>query len=406
MPWDGRREPSRDAWHAPKTCSARDLSAAGWRRRRRGWGPGSAEARTLVPGPLQVSTVRAAVAAGLAGMEASLVSGSAAVLARGVLSAMLLGRIKAVVPLLLLCVGTAVVGAPLFRDIRPAGLPEAARTDRSLVRPMQATETQPTSFVGVAFTADGKNAISARAGGLVQFWDSSTGQSVRSLALLAKEAKERGSLRGFALSPDGTRLAGVGSVRDPSREQPTGVVWIGSTDKGELLRRITVDSAVLECLAFSPEGASLATGDRAGLIRLWDVTTGDEVLTLRLGHGVIRWIAFSPDGMTLAASDEASGLQLWSLAAGRALGVLAEGTPRGVLAPVFSPDGRLLAFGTSEGELIVWDRAGTPASRPPSLTGKPLPPLPSHRMAAHSQSAGGWMESSRCSTRKPDMSSG
>ena len=313
-----------------------------------------------------MSTVRAAVAAGLAGMEASLVSETAAVLARGVLSAMLLGRIKAVVPLLLLCVGTAVVGTPLFRDIRPAGLPEAARTDRSLVRPMQATETQPTSFVGVACTADGKNAISSagrRPGPVLGFVD----RPVRSLARPSRQGSEGkrqpAGLRPFARWNAACRS---GSVRDPSREQPTGVVWIGSTDKGELLRRITVDSAVLECLAFSPEGASLATGDRAGLIRLWDVTTGDEVLTLRLGHGVIRWIAFSPDGMTLAASDEASGLQLVEPGGGGgALGVLAEGTPRGVLAPVFSPDGRLLAFGTSEGELIVLDPGWTPTLRPP-----------------------------------------
>ncbi|MGC8642240.1 MAG: sigma-70 family RNA polymerase sigma factor [Isosphaeraceae bacterium] len=317
----------------------------------------AAEARAAVSGSLLLATVRAATAARLAGMEASLVSGSAALLARGVLGAMFLGRVKLSAPLLLLGVGAAVMGAPFFRGVRPAARPDAhvssIRRHGTLVQ-----VPGPASFVGVAFTPDGKTAISALSDGLVQFWDPASGQMVRSLDLLKKGKEERTVLRGFALSPDGSRLAGAGLARGSDGGQQKGTVWIWSTDGGELLHKIGVGSAGLECLAFSPEGASVATGNRAGMIQFWDVTTGEELLTLRLGRGVIRWLAFSPDGMTLAASDEASGLQLWSLAAGRALGVLAPNSPRGVLAPSFSPDGRLLAFATTEGELVVWDRAG------------------------------------------------
>ena len=174
--------------------------------------------------------------------------------------------------------------------------------------------------MGVGFTPDGKTAVSAQATAWFRFWDPATGNVIRSLALLEDADGEARVLRDFAISPDGTRLAGAGRFASAPGAGESGEVWIWSVAKGELLRRIAVDSAGLECLAFSPEGASLATGDRAGRIQLWDVTTGEELLTLRLGNGVIHWLAFAPDGMTLAASDQASGLQLWDLGGGRPLG--------------------------------------------------------------------------------------
>ena len=62
--------------------------------------------------------------------------------------------------------------------------------------------------------------------------------------------------------------------------------------------------------------------------------------------------------MTLAATDLASGVQLWDLGGGRALGAVGAGSQPHALDPCFSPDGTLLAFGTPDGEVIIWDRAG------------------------------------------------
>ena len=302
----------------------------------------------IVPLPLLLSTVRAATAASLAGMETSLIPAQVAALARSMSIAMFMGRLKVVAPLVLLGLGAAAMAAPLLHTTRPAGVPGLAKRENPSVR-------QPQSFIGVGFTPDGKTAISAAADGLIRFWDAASGDPLRSLALFEGATGEANVLRDFAISPDGTRVAGIGPARDPSRSRLGAAVWIWSLDKGELLRRIAVDSPGLECLAFSPEGASLATGDDAGKIQLWDVTTGEELLMLRLGNGVIHWLAFAPDGMTLAASDQVSGLQLWDLGGGRALGAL-DGSPQHVLSPCFSRDGRLLAFGTMDGEVIVWDR--------------------------------------------------
>jgi len=61
-------------------------------------------------------------------------------------------------------------------------------------------------------------------------------------------------------------------------------------------------------LAFSPKGRRLASGGgegqmgRGGGVKLWDTTTGLEVLTLGGASDVISSVAFSQDGTRLAAA--------------------------------------------------------------------------------------------------------
>jgi WD40 repeat protein len=129
-------------------------------------------------------------------------------------------------------------------------------------------------------------------------------------------------------------------------------------EERQLLRRIDTGQGDLHALAFSPEGASLASGDQTGRVQLWDVSSGDELLTLQLGKRAIRGIAFSPDGMTLAITDDASGVQLWDLGGGRPLGAVDGGSEPRALAPCFSVDGKLLAFANPAGEVTFWDRSG------------------------------------------------
>jgi RNA polymerase sigma factor (sigma-70 family) len=352
-----------------------------------------------VPSSLLLPTVRAAMAASLAGagMEAGLGSGQAAALARGFIGAMHLGRIKAAVPLLLLGLGAAAVAAPMLRSSRPAvpvPVPARARNPIGMT-----PERLVPHVVGVGYTSDGKTVLSAQSDGLVRFWDPGSGKSVRTINLSdltqfredeapaeshPSEARRttlravpprtpritkshsvetaggraESVLRDFAISPDGRLIAAVGSVSDVSQRRVIQGIWIWSLAERRPLRRIDVEASELHSLAFSPEGASLVTGDQAGKIQLWDVQNGEELLTLRLGEKAIRGIAFSPDGMTLAVTDLASGVQLWDLGGGRALGAVDGGSQPLALQPRFSPDGTLLAFGTAGGEVIVWDRAG------------------------------------------------
>ena len=57
----------------------------------------------------------------------------------------------------------------------------------------------------------------------------------------------------------------------------------------------------VSCLAFSPNGRTLATSSADGTVKLWNAATRHELASLKLGN--LEHLTFSPDGQTLAAWD-------------------------------------------------------------------------------------------------------
>jgi WD40 repeat protein len=122
-------------------------------------------------------------------------------------------------------------------------------------------------------------------------------------------------------------------------------------------------------VAFSPDGEMLASGGceevspdssscAAGVIRLWDVGTGEEIATLGGHIAEVLSVAFSPDGETLASTSPDGSIILWDMPSGQMLGPLLTSSPdvgRPVLSAAFSPDGRSLATGNDRGAVMLWD---------------------------------------------------
>ena len=70
---------------------------------------------------------------------------------------------------------------------------------------------------------------------------------------------------------------------------------------GELLKTLTGHTSIVESVAYSPDGHTLASGAWDGTVRLWDATTGEHLKTLAGHTNKVESVAYSPDGHTLAS---------------------------------------------------------------------------------------------------------
>jgi WD40 repeat protein len=107
------------------------------------------------------------------------------------------------------------------------------------------------------------------------------------------------------------------------------------------MRIFKLHTALVSGLAFSPDGALLASGSEDGAIRLWESTTGRQQALLFQGRSRIPYpsaelLAFSPDGRWLATWGQQSGLRIWDVPAGTLRTTL--------LADTHAIYGRTLAF--------------------------------------------------------------
>lgn len=111
-------------------------------------------------------------------------------------------------------------------------------------------------------------------------------------------------------------------------------------------------------VAFSPNGQTFATGS-SDSARLWDASSGRELAVLQHGE-VATAVAFSPNSARLAIGSDEGVVRVWSLDKGADLVVLRHGLDPPVKQVVFSPNGRWLVARYEEPklgrrEVRLWD---------------------------------------------------
>jgi serine/threonine protein kinase/WD40 repeat protein len=189
----------------------------------------------------------------------------------------------------------------------------------------------PAGFSAETFSPDGGTLALGEAGGETEVWD------LRSHTSRDRFRAHNAPIHALAFRPDGRLVAGRGKATEPAGEVEA--VWCGEPGRAGLL--------LAHAGLLSPDGRWLVE-DTADGLRLWDTATGRSRTTLPVKPEPGLQLAFSPDGATLATAPSKANMQLWDTATGNERAR----PPFQTRSLLFSPDGRLLLV-----DGALWDVA-------------------------------------------------
>lgn len=212
----------------------------------------------------------------------------------------------------------------------------------SLLKRLEGHDWQVSS---VAFHPAGDMLASASWDRTVRIWDIDAGKELR----VIDRSGHTAPITSVAWHPNGALLATTSA-------DFTTCLWDAST--GSRLRTLKEHFGwVLRC-SFAPDRTKLATASWDKTVRLWDPNTGELLSTLR-GHTKGVWgCSFYPVGHTsalLASCGEDSTARLWDTRTKKVALTLSGGHADAIYSIAWSADGTLLATGSADKTIAIWD---------------------------------------------------
>jgi WD40 repeat protein/serine/threonine protein kinase len=165
-------------------------------------------------------------------------------------------------------------------------------------------------YANVVYSGDGKRFAARGPGNTVKVWDSARAAEFLTLSGIGSTFVQ------VALNHDGRRLAVTGLDDTVSIWELPGGVGPAQPAAARRLHLLRGHGRLIGGLAFSPDGARLATASLDRTVQVWDVARGEHLHTYRGHTSSVLALAFSPDGRRLASAGGDRTVKVWDATAG------------------------------------------------------------------------------------------
>jgi hypothetical protein len=163
----------------------------------------------------------------------------------------------------------------------------------------------------VAFSPDGKRAVSSSYDGTARVWDVATGKQVLQVNDVTGSGKDarQWRVRQAVWSPDGRYLLTCGASK---------LLKLWDARSGELVRTFEGHKHYVESVSFTPDGKRCVSGSCDATMRLWDVATGAELRCYQGfqkgdGNATVVHVQITRDGRYVLLSSWDRIARLWRL---------------------------------------------------------------------------------------------
>ena len=163
---------------------------------------------------------------------------------------------------------------------------------------------------------------------------------------------------GFTLKCDGewvTAMSASPNGKSLVTGSDKGVIKLWQLGKDMVSREVKRFSSPVTALLYCPKGDGVIVGTWGGDLIKLDLKSGKVVANYEEHRETITALDFSPDGKYLASGSSDDRLIVWDVATGEDLLTMHQGNEYDVTTVAFSPDGKMIATGNGENELKLWD---------------------------------------------------